>query len=152
MAQALSALRSNLRTILQDVGTAGVYAYSDQSCDDLIRTVIQTGIGPAGVGLNDALDALDPEPSTPDARGYLVLKAALLAIGGTTGFNWKTRSMTVTMNPMERKHTLDHLRRTIAKLEADGDPHGTGLSSGVFGVWEDYENYIFRFTERERTY
>lgn len=147
MAKPISNYFSNLRTIIQDVPVEGITAYSDEQCADLIRTVIQTGCGPAGVAVSEGdEDVLDPEPSSPDARGYLVFMAALYALGGTTGVSWKTRAMSVTMTPRERVETINHLRRMIRKLETEGDPHGVGQGNGFFGIWEDCENAINRIT------
>lgn len=151
MAKPLLDYFPNLRTILQDVPVAGIYAYSDQQCADLLRTVVQTGLGPKGVDISETDEQqLDPAPASPDARGFLVFQAALFALGGTTGVSWKTRAMSVTMAPREREQTINHLRRMINRLETEGNPHGDSTGNGFFGVWEDCENAIHRLTARER--
>lgn len=152
MAKPLSDFYENLRAALSDQGTAGAYAYRNESLDGALRTIIETGLGPRGVLLNEAKTHLDPEPATPDARGYLVFQSALFIIGGQIPFSFKTRAMSVHMNPAERALTVDHLRRQIKRLETEGDPHNTGRSSRCFGVWADFENAICRLTTPERTH
>lgn len=139
----LTDLRENMRAVLSDRGTNGVYQWKDEVLDGALRSVVQTGMGPADVAVNDSLDGLNPAPVSPDARGYLVLQAALMLMGGGLPFSYKTRGMSVSIRDRERQTTIEHLRRLLGKIEGDGDPHGTGIGS-VFGVWQDFENAVCR--------
>lgn len=149
MSKPLADYYSNLRTALADEGSAGVYAWKDEVLSAALVSTVQMGCGPRGVDVNSGLTALDPEPATPDARGYLIFQAALLLMGGRIIAGFKTRAMQVRVDPGERILTVDYLRRQIQKLEKQGDPHGDGGSS-CFGVWSDLENALVRKTEPER--
>ncbi len=149
MSKALSEYFQNMRSALADQGTAGVYAWKDEVIASALVTTVETGMGPRGVLLNAEKTELDPEPGTPDARGYLIFQATLLLMGGRIMASWKTRAMQVRVDPMERNLTVDYLRRQIQRLEKHGDPHGDGGSS-CFGVWSDLENALTRTTEPER--
>lgn len=139
----------NLRSALADFGTGGVFMWKDESLAGALQTVVQTGFGPRLVTLNEAKTHFDPAPDTPDARGYLVFQAALLLIGGQVPMGFKTRALQVRIDPLERTLTVDYLRRQIRRLEAQGDPHGTG-GSACFGIWMDMENALDRTTDPER--
>lgn len=146
----LAEFRENLRMALSDPGTTGVYAYQDEQLDGALRTIVQLGKGPAGVAIKEGdSTSLDPAPSTPDARGYLVFQAALLIIGGMIPSSFKTRAVSVMISPFERQATIDHLRRQVQQLETTGDPHGTG-GSACFGIWQDFENALCRRTNPHR--
>jgi hypothetical protein len=146
----LSEYRPNLRSALTDHGMNGVYKWRDESLDSAIKAIVQMGLGPKGVLLNAGGTHLDPEPATPDARGYLVFQAALMLIGGQQPISIKTRALQTRIDPMERALTVEHLRRQIHRLETQGDPHGDG-GSACFGVWADLENALERTTQPEQT-
>ena len=149
MSKPLTEYYENLRTALADQGSGGVYAWKDEVLASALVSTVEMGVGPRGVLLTvDKLD-LDPEPATPDARGYLIFQATLLLMGGRIMASFKTRAMQVRIDPGERTLTLDDLRRQIQKLEKHGDPHGDGGAS-CFGVWSDLENALTRTTEPER--
>lgn len=149
MSKPLTEYYENLRTALADQGSGGVYAWKDEVLASALVSTVEMGVGPRGVLLTvDKLD-LDPEPATPDARGYLIFQATLLLMGGRIMASFKTRAMQVRIDPGERTLTLDYLRRQIQKLEKHGDPHGDGGAS-CFGVWSDLENALTRTTEPER--
>ena len=145
----LSEYHRNLRAALADFGTGGVYMWKDESLDGALLTVVQTGLGPAGVVVDSSLTGFSVAPATPDARGYLVFQSALLLVGGQTPVSFKTRAMAVNVNPVERAQTIDYLRRMIWRLENEGDPHGTGVAS-CFGVWTDLENALARSADPVR--
>lgn len=134
---------TNMRTVLGDQGSNGVYEWKDEPLLAALRGVVEMGLGPADVAVNEAGTSLDPAPATPDSRGYLIFKAALALVGGNTPVGWKTRGMSVTVVRGERQETINHFRRMIHKLETDGDPHGTG-GNAIFGVWLDLENELCR--------
>ena len=142
----------NLRTVLADPGTEGVYAYADEQLGRALQTTVQCGCGPRLL----ALAVEDPwtmvqagEVENYDARGLLVFQAALLMLGGNILFSHKQRALAVNFRPEERAMTLDHLRRQIKRLETGGDPHGTGAAA-CFAVWQDYENALFPRWAAER--
>lgn len=148
--EAISTYYPNLRAVLSDSGSNGIYQWKDEQLDGFLRTVVQTGLGPAGVTVKAGDPTmLDPAPASADARGYMIFQAALLAMGGRIMIGFQTRPMKVTVNAEERKLTVDHLRRLIQRLEKHGDPHGTGKPT-CFGVWADLENYVSRMTEPDR--
>lgn len=138
-----------MRAALNDPGKVGAYQWKDEQLSAALRTVVQTGIGPKGVLLDETGENLSPEPATPDARGWLVFQACLLLIGGSSPVSFRTRPMSVTVDARERMETIAHFRRTLHDLLYNGDPHGTGNSS-FFGLWADFENHICRRTEPER--
>ena len=147
----ISAYFDNLRAVLGDVGSNGVYQWKDGQLLSALRTTIQLGLGPKGVAIMAGDDTrLDPAPTTPDARGYLVFQTALTMRAGRENVSFKTRPMQVMHRPEERAMTLDHLRRSIRKIEEEGDPHGTGITA-LFGVWTDWENYVARLTSPTQT-
>ena len=149
MSAKLSEYHQNMRSALADFGTGGVFAWKDESINGALVTVVQTGLGPAGVAVNSTNTMLDPAPATPDARGFLIFQAALLLIGGQVPISFKTRALQVRVDPLERTLTVDYLRRQIRRLETQGDPHGSGRPA-CFGVWSDLENELTRATEPER--
>lgn len=143
MSKPLTEYYQNMRSALADQGTGGVYAWKDEVIASSLITTMETGMGPRGVKLSGDKTALDPEPATPDARGFLVFQAALLLMGGRIMASFKTRAMEVRIDPQERTLTLDFLRRQIRRLEQQGDPHNDG-GSACFGVWSDLENALTR--------
>jgi len=147
----LATFHGNLRTALADQGSGGVYAWKDEVLDGALLSVMQMGLGPAGVVVNDDEDGFDPGPASADARGLLVLQAALLLMGGQLPVGFKTRALSVMIRETERMETIAHLRRLIQRLEQNGDPHGTGTGGACFGVWQDLENELWRRTEVVRT-
>ena len=147
----LAAFHNNLRTALADQGVGGVFAWKDEVLNGALLSVMQMGLGPAGVVVNDSEDGFDPGPVSTDARGLLVLHAALLLMGGQLPVGFKTRALSVSIREGERKETIAHLRRLIQRVEQDGDPHGTGGGGMCFGVWQDFENAVWRRTEVVRT-
>lgn len=146
MSTLLTAYYGNLRTALADEGTGGVYAWKDEVLGSALLSTVQMGCGPRGVEVSLDELSLDPEPATPDARGYLIFQAALLLMGGRIMASWKTRAMQVRIDPGERILTVDYLRRQILRLERQGDPHGDG-GAACFGVWSDLENALTRATD-----
>ena len=145
----IPAFYENLRAVLGDAGSNGVYQWKDEQCLGAIRTTVQLGLGPKGVAVSVDGLTLNPAPASPDARGYLIYQAALGLIGGRQNVSFKTRAMQVNLRPEEREMTLEHFRLTIRQLEEKGDPHGTGTPS-FFGVWVDLEQYIERTGELQR--
>ena len=147
----ISAYYENLRAVLGDAGSNGIYQWKDEQLAAALRTTIQTNLGPAGVAVKaDDITRLDPAPATPDARGYLVYQTALSMVGGRQNVSFQTRPMKVLHRPEERKMSIDHFLRMIRKIEEEGDPHGTG-SAALFGIWTDWENHVCRLTEPTRT-
>ncbi len=149
MSTLLTVYYKNMRTALADQGSGGVFAWKDEVISSALVSTVQMGFGPRGVAVAEDGLSLDPAPSTPDARGYLVMQATLMLIGGLMPVSWKTRAMQVRVDPGERALTVDYLRRQVQRLERDGDPHGDGASA-CFGVWSDMENALDRTTEPER--
>lgn len=139
----------NMRMALGDLGSGGVTKFRNESLDGALMSVVEMGIGPRGVAVNDAKTGFDPAPSTPDARGYLIFQAALFMVGGQRPVSIKTRALQTRIDPLERMSTIDYLRRQIQKLEKSGDPHGTG-GAKCFGVWADLENELVRETTPEQ--
>jgi hypothetical protein len=137
----ITSLYTNLRAVLGDQGSNGVYQWKDEVLSGALLSVVQLGMGPAGVAVSVDGLSLDPAPASPDARGYLVIQAALSLIGGNTPVSFKSRGLNVMIRPEERITTIEHYRRLLAKLEKDGDPHGTGGVS-LFGIWQDFENAV----------
>lgn len=147
--KAFSEYHDNLRLALNDLGTGGVYKFRDESLSGALMSVVEMGMGPRGVAVNSGKTGFDPEPATPDARGYLVFQAALFMVGGMRPVSIKTRAMQTRIDPIERQTTIDYLRRQIQRLEKHGDPHRSGGAS-CFGVWADLENELKRETTPER--
>lgn len=145
----LSEYYTNLRMALNDLGTGNVYKFRNESLDGALISVVEMGVGPKGVAVNSQKTGFDPEPQTPDARGYLVFQAALFMVGGMRPVSIKTRAMQTRIDPLERMTTIDYLRRQIQRLEKNGDPHGTG-GARCFGVWSDLENELVRATTPEQ--
>lgn len=133
----------NLRTVLADPGTEGVYAWANEQLSGSLLTVMQTGLGPKTMAISGDKTKIVIETAAEnyDARGYLVFQAALLILGGQILFSHRTRALTINHHPEERAMTLDHIRRQIKRLESSGDPHGTG-GSACFGIWQDYQNAL----------
>ncbi len=151
MAEALfSEYRTNLRTTLGDFGREGVFRFKNESLDAAIQSVVEMGMGPRGVAVNAGKTGLNPAPDSVDARGYLVLRAAMLMLGGGIPVSIKTRALQTRVDSLERVTSLDALRRLIQKLEREGDPHGSG-GSRCFGIWQDFENELGVTREPERT-
>ncbi len=149
--ESISTYYENLRAVLGDAGSNGVYQWKDAQLAAAVRTTVQTNLGPAGVAVkSDDPASLDPAPATPDARGYLVYQTALSLVGGRQNVSFQTRPMKVMHRPEERKMSIDHFLRMIRKIEEEGDPHGTGVAA-LFGVWTDWENHVCRLTEPTRT-
>lgn len=134
-------LHTNLRAVLGDQGSNGVFQWKDEVLSGALLSVVQLGMGPAGVSAGDDGLSLDPAPTTPDARGFLVVQAALALMGGNTPVSFKSRGLNVMIRPEERMTTIEHYRRLLVKLETQGDPHGTGGTS-LFGIWQDFENAV----------
>jgi hypothetical protein len=133
----------NLRTILGDFGREGVYKYKAESLTGALMSVVQMGLGPKGVAVSGDKTGLDPAPSSADARGYLVIQAAISILSGGIPVSIKTRALQTRVDPLERMTSLDGLRRLLKRIETTGDPHGTG-GSRCFGVWQDFENEVVR--------
>lgn len=144
-----SEFHTNLRMALADMGGNGIYKYKQQALTDALLSIVQMGVGPKGMEVTPDKQGLVAAPASPDARGYLVFKAALLLVGGMLPVGIKTRAVQTRVDSIERMTTIDTLRRWIKDLETRGDPHGTG-GSKCFGVWSDLENELTRITVPEQ--
>lgn len=134
--------RPILRTLLQDTGENGIYKYSDPQLDAAITTVVRMGLAPAGIAISTTDPTqLDPSPPTPDAFGYLSLKAAIIMMTGSIPVNYRTRAISVTHNPAHRIEALRQWELMLDRLESDGDINGDG-GNGIFSIVEDYITHV----------
>ncbi len=134
---------NNLRTVLGDFGRGGIFKFKDESLTGALRSVVEMGLGPDGVTVSSDFLGLEPGPTSADARGYLIIQAAITMLGGGIPVSIKTRAVQTRVDPLERMTSLDALRRMLKKIEKEGDPHGKG-GSRCFGVWRDLENELSR--------
>ncbi len=131
MGQPIEECRLPLRIALGDDPSAITPSYTDEQLDSIIMGAIQMGLAPECVGLSDDKTKLDPAPPNNETFGYLILKAAHMALGGDTPVNVKTRAMQVSVNPNARRDTLRTIEMLIHQLEQKGNICGTSESSTV---------------------
>ncbi len=120
--------------------TAG-YDFVDEQMNGALRTAVRMGRVPGvtlATGPNP--EALAAAPANMDTWGFLVAKAVLLMIGGKIDESFKTRAMSVRMDPAARRNAVSFLENEIADIEARGNVGGTAdetTHQGLFATQAD---------------
>jgi hypothetical protein len=140
----LSEFHEGMRTLLGDEGdpVAG-YDFVDEQLNGALRTAVRMGRVP-GVALSSSVnpDSLVAAPANMDTWGYLVAKAVLLMIGGKIDESFKTRALTVRMDPAARRNAVSFLENELANIEASGNVGGTADDTAYQGLFATQADVI----------
>jgi len=126
-----------MRTLLGDEGDAvGGYDFVDTQLDGALRTAVRMGRVP-GVALVAGENPVElvAAPANMDTWGFLVAKAVLLMIGGRIDESFRTRALSVRMDPAARRNAVSFLENEIAAIEASGNVGGTAEDTGYKGLF-----------------
>lgn len=143
-AYALSQFHEAMRTLLGDEGdTVGGFDFVDAQLDGALRTAVRMGRIP-GVALSPGENpvSLVAEPANMDTWGFLVAKSVLLMIGGKIDESFRTRALSVRMDPAARRNAVSFLENEIAEIQASGNVGGTAADTTYKGLFATQADVI----------